>query len=405
MEKLQIQKFGITKDGSKPYLYKMKNDAGMEVQVSDFGATLVNVTVLDQDKNPVEVVLGYEDAAGYENGTAAIGAIVGRNANRIGGACVTINGIDYKLAENDGKNNLHSGPDVYQKRMWRVVENGDDHVTFLLHSPDGDQGYPGALDMKVTYTLDEENGLTIHYEAVPDQDTVINMTNHSYFNLNGHKSGSVLHHRMQLLSDAFTPADAQSIPTGEVCSVDGTPMDFRSTKELGAEIDAAYEPLILGNGYDHNWVLKNEGRFDKVAEMKAVSSWKYGQTVREFRFIQPISWKMKQEGMGQSIRSGMQCAWRHRIIRMRSIRKIFLKQSAKKGKLTIQRPLIVSILNRKRKDWHIYGKINLHSGKTKCCKRVCKSFEIKCKEPGRIHGVGECDCYVVCRTSCDNELS
>ena len=115
MEKLQIRKFGITKDGSKPYLYKMKNDAGMEVQVSDFGATLVNVTVLDQDKNPVEVVLGYEDAAGYENGTAAIGAIVGRNANRIGGACVTINGIDYKLAENDGKNNLHSGPDVYQK--------------------------------------------------------------------------------------------------------------------------------------------------------------------------------------------------------------------------------------------------------------------------------------------------
>ena len=225
------------------------------------------LTVLDQDKNPVEVVLGYEDAAGYENGTAAIGAIVGRNANRIGGACVTINGIDYKLAENDGKNNLHSGPDVYQKRMWRVVENGDDHVTFLLHSPDGDQGYPGALDMKVTYTLDEENGLTIHYEAVPDQDTVINMTNHSYFNLNGHKSGSVLHHRMQLLSDAFTPADAQSIPTGEVCSVDGTPMDFRSTKELGAEIDAAYEPLILGNGYDHNWVLKNEGRFDKVAEV------------------------------------------------------------------------------------------------------------------------------------------
>lgn len=267
MEKLQIQKFGITKDGSKPYLYKMKNDAGMEVQVSDFGATLVNVTVLDQDKNPVEVVLGYEDAAGYENGTAAIGAIVGRNANRIGGACVTINGIDYKLAENDGKNNLHSGPDVYQKRMWRVIENGDDHVTFLLHSPDGDQGYPGALDMKVTYTLDEENGLTIHYEAVPDQDTVINMTNHSYFNLNGHKSGSVLHHRMQLLSDAFTPADAQSIPTGEICSVDGTPMDFRSTKELGAEIDAAYEPLILGTGYDHNWVLKNEGRSDKVAEV------------------------------------------------------------------------------------------------------------------------------------------
>ena len=267
MEKLQIQKFGITKDGSKPYLYKMKNDAGMEVQVSDFGATLVNVTVLDQDKNPVEVVLGYEDAAGYENGTAAIGAIVGRNANRIGGACVTINGIDYKLAENDGKNNLHSGPDVYQKRMWRVVENGDDHVTFLLHSPDGDQGYPGALVMKVTYSLDEENTLMIHYEAEPDQDTIINMTNHSYFNLNGHKSGDVLNHTLWLNADAFTPADATSIPTGEIRSVEGTPMDFRIDKTIGKDIEADYEPLVFGKGYDHNWVLKNEGEFDKVAEV------------------------------------------------------------------------------------------------------------------------------------------
>lgn len=267
MEKLQIQKFGITKDGSKPYLYKMKNDAGMEVQVSDFGATLVNVTVLDQDKNPVEVVLGYEDAAGYENGTAAIGAIVGRNANRIGGACVTINGIDYKLAENDGKNNLHSGPDVYQKRMWRVVENGDDHVTFLLHSPDGDQGYPGALVMKVTYSLDEENTLMIHYEAEPDQDTIINMTNHSYFNLNGHKSGDVLNHTLWLNADAFTPADAASIPTGEIRSVEGTPMDFRTDKTIGKDIGVDYEPLVFGNGYDHNWVLKNEGEFDKVAEV------------------------------------------------------------------------------------------------------------------------------------------
>lgn len=267
MEKLQIQKFGITKDGSKPYLYKMKNDAGMEVQVSDFGATLVNVTVLDQDKNPVEVVLGYDDAAGYENGTAAIGAIVGRNANRIGGACVTINGIDYKLAENDGKNNLHSGPDVYQKRMWRVVENGDDHVTFLLHSPDGDQGYPGALVMKVTYSLDEENTLMIHYEAEPDQDTIINMTNHSYFNLNGHKSGDVLNHTLWLNADAFTPADAASIPTGEIRSVEGTPMDFRTDKTIGKDIGVDYEPLVFGKGYDHNWVLKNEGEFDKVAEV------------------------------------------------------------------------------------------------------------------------------------------
>ena len=272
MEKLQIQKFGITKDGSKPYLYKMKNDAGMEVQVSDFGATLVNVTVLDQDKNPVEVVLGYEDAAGYENGTAAIGAIVGRNANRIGGACVTINGIDYKLAENDGKNNLHSGPDVYQKRMWRVVENGDDHVTFLLHSPDGDQGYPGTADIYVTYSLDKDDKLDIFYEALSDKDTILNMTNHSYFNLDGHNSGSVLQHTLTLEADYFTPGDAQSIPTGEILPVENTPMDFREGRKIGERIEEEYEPLRFGNGYDHNWVLKNKGNFEKVAELMAEES-------------------------------------------------------------------------------------------------------------------------------------
>ena len=268
MKPLQKKDFGKTSKGAQATLYILENEAGMQISVSDFGATLTSVLVPDKDNNPVEVTLGYDDAAGYEAGLGnAFGASVGRNANRIGGAVIEINGTEYHLTKNDGENNLHSGLDFYHGRLWKVADADDTHVTFEMDSPDGDQGYPGALDMKVTYTLDEENGLTIHYEAVPDQDTVINMTNHSYFNLNGHKSGSVLHHRMQLLSDAFTPADAQSIPTGEVCSVDGTPMDFRSTKELGAEIDAAYEPLILGNGYDHNWVLKNEGRFDKVAEV------------------------------------------------------------------------------------------------------------------------------------------
>ena len=273
MEKLQIQKFGITKDGSKPYLYKMKNDAGMEVQVSDFGATLVNVTVLDQDKNPVEVVLGYEDAAGYENGTAAIGAIVGRNANRIGGACVTINGIDYKLAENDGKNNLHSGPDVYQKRMWRVVENGDDHVTFLLHSPDGDQGYPGAVHIEVTYTLTEDNAVKIAYHAVPDADTLINMTNHSYFNLSGHASGTAWNAKVWIDADAFTETDAELIPTGTVVPVEGTPMDFRKMKKIGQDIGVDFEQLKFVGGYDHNFVLdKADGTIQLAARARSEKS-------------------------------------------------------------------------------------------------------------------------------------
>ena len=269
MDKLTVKQFGTTENGRKARLYTMKNDAGTTVSVTDYGAALVNVIVKGQDGIPLDVVLGYDDAAGYERGGASIGATVGRSANRIGGAQIEIGGKTYSLEKNDNGNNLHSGPDYYNKRLWEVAENGDDHVTFLLHSPDGDQGYPGALDMYVTYSLDEDNMLTIHYEAAPDQDTVINMTNHSYFNLNGHDSGSVLDHTVMLAADAFTPADEESIPTGEICPVEGTPMDFRTAKKLGEEIGADYEPLRFGGGYDHNWVLKNENGFDKVAEVTA----------------------------------------------------------------------------------------------------------------------------------------
>ena len=269
MNKLTVKQFGTTENGRKARLYTMKNDAGTTVSVTDYGAALVNVIVKGQDGIPLDVVLGYDDAAGYERGGASIGATVGRSANRIGGAQIEIGGKTYSLGKNDNGNNLHSGPDYYNKRLWEVAENGDDHVTFLLHSPDGDQGYPGALDMYVTYSLDEDNMLTIHYEAAPDQDTVINMTNHSYFNLNGHDSGSVLDHTVMLAADAFTPADEESIPTGEIRPVEGTPMDFRTAKKLGEEIGADYEPLRFGGGYDHNWVLKNENGFDKVAEVTA----------------------------------------------------------------------------------------------------------------------------------------
>ena len=272
MDKLTVRQFGMTEKGEKARLYTMKNDAGTSVSVTDYGAALVSVKVKGKGGALLDVVLGYDDAAGYERGGASIGATVGRSANRIKGAQIEIDGKSYTLDKNDGGNNLHSGLDYYNKRLWETAENEDDHVTFLLHSPDGDQGYPGALDMRVTYSLDEENLLTIHYEAVPDKDTVINMTNHSYFNLNGHDSGSVLGHSVMLDADAFTPADEESIPTGEIRPVDGTPMDFRTPKQLGAEIDADYEPLRFGGGYDHNGVLKNEKGFDKVAEGTADKS-------------------------------------------------------------------------------------------------------------------------------------
>lgn len=270
MEKQNMAAFGTTKNGSEAHLYLIKNQKGMQAYVSDFGASLVRLLVPDRTGNMTDVVLGYDDVSGYEQGGAAMGATVGRNANRIGGAVLEINGVTYALDKNDnGSNNLHSGNDYYHKRIWKVEKQAEDQITFLLHSPDGDQGYPGALDIRVTYQTDNENALSIHYEAVPDQDTVINLTNHSYFNLNGHNSGPAMDHTVWLNADSFTPADQESIPTGEIRSVEGTPMDFRKTKALSLEIGADYEPLRFGGGYDHNWVLKNNGRFAKVAEVNS----------------------------------------------------------------------------------------------------------------------------------------
>ena len=204
-------------------------------------------------------MLGYDEAAGYEEGDLFFGAIVGRSANRIGGASFELNGVTYQLEKNDNGNNLHSGMDFYNQRMWKVKETADDHITFELDSPDGDQGYPGAVHIEVTYTLTEDNAVKIAYHAVPDADTLINMTNHSYFNMDGHASGDVLDQEVWIDADAFTRADAESIPTGEITPVEGTPMDFRTATPVGARInDFDFVQLKNGNGYDHNWVLNTQ---------------------------------------------------------------------------------------------------------------------------------------------------
>ena len=272
MKKLQIKEFGALKNGKCVRLFIMENEAGMSASVTEYGANLVRLTVPDKEGNLKDVVLGYEDVSGYEEGTASIGAVVGRNANRIGGAAFALNGVTYELEKNDNGNNLHSGPDVYNKRLWELEKAENEKVTFLLHSADGDQGYPGNLEMRVTYELTEENELRITYDGVADQDTVINMTNHSYFNLNGHDSGTILKHRVMLDADFFTRADAESIPTGELVDVTGTPMDFRKAHAIEDEIDADYEAIRFGGGYDHNWVLKNNGKFDKVAQAEGEQS-------------------------------------------------------------------------------------------------------------------------------------
>lgn len=262
------QEFGMTKNGEKASCYVLKNSKGMEAVVSDFGAALLKLYVPDKNGKKQDVVLGYETLEDYENGGDSIGATVGRVANRIGTAEFELNGKKYELTKNDNGNTLHGGCDFYNKRMWDVKEEDDTHVVFSLVSPDGDQGFPGEIKIEVSYIVTEKNELKIHYHAVPDQDTLINMTNHSYFNLSGHASGTAWNAKVWLDADAFTETDGELIPTGKVIPVEGTPMDFRKEKVVEKEIGEDYTPLKLAGGYDHNWVLNGTG-FRKVASAES----------------------------------------------------------------------------------------------------------------------------------------
>lgn len=260
--------FGTAENGEPVFLYSLINTNGMKAMVTNLGARLVRLYVPDQDGELRDVVLGNDTVQDYEKIDNFYGATIGRNANRIGGAEFCLDGTTYKLAANNNENNLHSNPDGYHVRVWES-NLGDnelgDSVSFSLVSPDGDQGYPGHLEISVTYILTEENALMIHYKAMGDQNTIVNMTNHSFFNLNGHQSGNILNHQVWIDADAFTRTNAHSIPTGEIVPVEGTPMDFRTFRLIGEAIDSDYEATVLGGGYDHNWVLNNKGEYNLVA--------------------------------------------------------------------------------------------------------------------------------------------
>ena len=234
---MKQRSFGTGKNGEAATLYTFENKNGMVMEVSDFGATLYSLIVPDKENNPCDVVLGYDNPDGYmgPSGTG-FGATIGRNGNRIGKARFVLNGKTYELDKNNNGNNLHSGLDYYHHRMWAVKETTENSITFSLHSPDGDQGYPGTFDVDVTYTLTEDNALQIDYYGVPQADTIVNMTNHSYFNLNGHASGSIVEQEVWVDADAFTATDSELIPTGEIVPVEGTPMDFRTNKKIGRDI-------------------------------------------------------------------------------------------------------------------------------------------------------------------------
>ena len=245
--------FGHLPSGAEVFLYTI-SCGGITATVSDLGATLVHVLVPDADGIVADVALGYDDPAGYLNGTCFLGAVVGRSANRIKGSEFTIGDRTYAMTPNENGNNLHSGPDFYHTRVWEVAEESDTAVKFHLSSPDGDQGFPGNAPIDVTYQLDATGGLHIVYDAVCDKDTIFNLTNHSYFNLAGHDhTGAAMDQLLMLPARVFSVADDESVPTGEMRSVEGTPMDFRSPKPIGQDIGADYEPLKLQGGYDHNF--------------------------------------------------------------------------------------------------------------------------------------------------------
>lgn len=272
--KVTEERLGNLTDGTEVHAYTLDNGTGMTVKVMDFGAALLEINVPAKNGS-IDVLLGHESLKGYENNGSAHGAVVGRNANRIGGAAFVLNGTVYELDQNDGRNNLHGGFHRWYERMWEAVPgdgNEEASVTFSLLSPDMDQGFPGEVHVSVTYTLTLDNALMIHYNGVPDQDTVMNMTNHSYFNLEGHDAGSIRDHIVTIRSDYFTETDSELIPTGKLIPVAGTPLDFNEPKPIGQDIDADYEALKFGSGYDQNWVLDNQGELALAATLTSPKS-------------------------------------------------------------------------------------------------------------------------------------
>lgn len=249
--------FGKTKDGKQAELYTFENKNGMQMKVTDYGATLVSVILKGSDGEARDVVLGHDSVSGYENGGSYLGACVGRCANRIGGAEFELDGNTYRLDANDGGNHLHGGFDSYNKRVWTVVQADERSITLSLDSPHMDQGYPGNVTIRVQYTLTDTDEIEIHYLADTDADTIINLTNHSYFNLDGHDSGSILNQKVWIDADGYTETDEALIPTGRVLAVKDTPMDFTTAKVIGLE---------NGGDYDDNFALNGKG-YRKVASV------------------------------------------------------------------------------------------------------------------------------------------
>lgn len=260
---IKVEPFGTTADGRKIRLFTITNQNRTVLKVTDMGACWVSMIVVDADGNRDDVVLGLKSGEYYETSNYdAFGAVVGRNANRITGHRFMLNGKEYVLSDNDRGYNLHSGPDFYYTRLWdaEMIDHAKGQgVAFSLFSPDGDQKMPGNLNLRVSYVLTEDDSVILEYSGVCDQDTVINVTNHSYFNLGGHRSGSIEDEMVFIDAECYTPGKEGVVTTGETRGVAGTPFDFRRLKRIADEIDTPEESILRWGGYDHNFCLKTNG--------------------------------------------------------------------------------------------------------------------------------------------------
>jgi len=260
---IRKESFGKTAGGEQIDIYTLSNKKGMEVAITNFGATVVALKVPDRAGKAADVVLGFDMLEGYERGTAYFGATIGRYGNRIAGGQFSIDGKTYTLPKNNGNNTLHGGIVGFDKKVWKVREiasKDSESLEMSYLSADGEEGFPGNLSVKVVFTLPmDRNELKIDYQATTDKDTVLNLTNHSYFNLAGEGNGDILDHVLTLHAKQFTPVDQTLIPTGELRDVAGTPLDFTNATAIGKRINDSYEQLIFGKGYDHNWVLASGG--------------------------------------------------------------------------------------------------------------------------------------------------
>lgn len=269
--------FGQTAAGEAVELYTLRNAKGLEADIATLGGVVVSLRLPGGNGAPADIVLGFADLAGYLKPGPYFGAIIGRYANRIAQGKFTLDGVRYTLARNNGENSLHGGTRGFDKALWKANPGNGASLALSYLSKDGEEGYPGNLSVTVVYTLTDDNELKIDYTATTDKDTVLNLSNHSYFNLSGQGEGDVLAHQVTIYADRFTPVDQSLIPTGELRSVAGTPFDFRQPHAIGERINSGDHQLVLGRGYDHNFVLNRGG--DGLVLAARVTEPKSGRTL------------------------------------------------------------------------------------------------------------------------------